>query len=120
VHGRPEVIKQDGVTVVVFGRELKNITEDRIPAVSEAMLEAGDADPPRVALDLTRVEFFSSSFIEVVFRLWNRLNRSPDGRLALCGLTQYCREVLEVTNLDELWTIYPDLESGVAALSPSE
>lgn len=120
MHGRPEVTKQDGVTVVVFGRELKNITEDRIPMVSEALLEAGDADPPLVALDLSTVEFFSSSFIEVVFRLWNRLNRSTEGRLALCGLTQYCREVLEVTNLDELWTTYPDRESGVAALRQGE
>ena len=120
MRGRPEVVEQDGVTVVVFGPELKSITEDRLALISESMLEAADADPPRVVLDLSGVEFFSSSFIEVIFRLWNKLNRNPEGRLALCGLTQYCREVLEVTNLDDLWKTFPDRESGVAASRPAQ
>ena len=118
MQGRPEVVEHDGVTAVVFGPELKNITEDRLALISEAMVVAAEADPPRVALDLKNVEFFSSSFIEVIFRLWNRLNAQEDGRLVLCGLTEYCREVLEVTNLDDLWKIFPDLDSGVAAIRP--
>lgn len=108
------------MTVVAFGADLANITEDRIALISEVIMEAAEADPPRVVLDLKGVEFFSSSFIEVVFRLWNRLQRRPEGRLALSGLTKYCREVLDITNLDELWEIFPDRSSAVAALAPGE
>lgn len=117
---RPQVSQQDGVTIVVFGPDLASITEDRIPAISEAMLTVADADPPRVVIDLSAVEFFSSSFIEVIFRLWNRVHRRPEGRMALCGLTKYCLEVLQVTNLDELWEIFPDRDSALAALRPDQ
>lgn len=119
VHGRPELVEQDGVTVVVFGAELNSITEDRISLVSEAIMEAAEADPPYVVVDLAGVEFFSSSFIEVVFRLWNRLQRHDGGRMALCGLTQYCHEVISVTNLDDLWEIYPDRQTAIAAMRPA-
>lgn len=84
------------------------------------MLTVADADPPRVVIDLSAVEFFSSSFIEVIFRLWNRVHRRPEGRMALCGLTKYCLEVLQVTNLDELWEIFPDRDSALAALRPDQ
>ena len=95
------------MTVVVFGPDFERISEDRIAAVSETLLEAAEANPPRVVLDLSGTRFFSSSFIEVVFRLWNRLQTRQDSRFALAGVDRYCAEILQVTNLDHLWKMYP-------------
>ena len=104
---RPQIVQQDGVTVVVFGPEFEKISEDRIATVSEVLLEAAEADPPRVVLDLSATKFFSSSFIEVVFRLWSRLQARQNSRFGLAGVDRYCAEILQVTNLDHLWTTYP-------------
>jgi anti-anti-sigma factor len=111
----PTLTTQDEVTVVNFGQSVKSISESVIPVVTDPMLAAGDAEPPLVVLDLQHVEFFSSSFIELMFRLWKRL-KSRDGRLAICNLHPYCREVIEITNLDSLWTICSTRDEAVATL----
>ena len=86
-----------------------------MPAVAKAVQEAGEAEVPQVLLDLSGVKFFGSSFIEVLYRLWKQME-SRQGRFVLSGLHPFCREVLQVTNLDKLWTIAPDRESGLALL----
>jgi hypothetical protein len=40
----------------------------------------------------------------------------PGGRLSLCGLTSYCREVVEITHLDQLWSIFETRDEAVGAL----
>jgi anti-sigma B factor antagonist len=106
----------DGVTVVSFAAESLSITEDLISEVSEGLLEVTKGGPPRVLVDMSAVEFFSSSFIEVLFRVWNRLKVKDGGRFGICCLQPYCREILQVTNLDKVWEIYETREEGLAAL----
>ena len=115
--GRPEVLLQDGVTVVVFGRDFERITEDRIPA-AKTLLDSIPPQQPRVVVDLSQTTFFGSSFIEVLFRAWNRIHAKPGGRFALCGLSPYCTEVLQITNLDQIWKLYPTRDTAVQALQP--
>ena len=92
-------IEQDSsVTVVTIGPELEHIS------------------PPRLLLDLSHVKMFGSSFIEVIFRAWHRLNARDGNAFGICGLTEYCQEILQVTHLEQLWNLYPDRASGVAAL----
>jgi anti-anti-sigma factor len=114
--GRPEVLLQDGVTVVVFGRDFERITEDRIPAATQTLLDSIPSQQPRLVVDLSQTTFFGSSFIEVLFRAWNRIHTKPGGRFALCGLSPYCTEVLQITNLDQLWKLYPTRDTAVQAL----
>lgn len=115
--GTPDILRQDGVTVVAFGAAFDTISEDKIATAGKAMLQAAEADPPLVAIDLSHTKFFSSSFIEVIFRTWNRLKARPGGRLVLCGLTPYCREILEITNLTHLWTVCNDRGEAVRLLN---
>lgn len=114
-----QLSQQDEVTVVSFGPAVKSISESVLSSVSDPVLAAADAEPPLVALDLEHVEFFSSSFIELMFRLWKRL-KSRGGRLALCNLHPYCREIIEITNLDSLWILAGSRDEAVEALKASE
>jgi anti-anti-sigma factor len=112
----PETTTQNGVTVVRLGDGCDAIDEGNVEEVNAFLLElAQSADPPTIVIDLSRITFFASSFIEVLFRVWNRLNRRQ-GHFALCGLTQYCGEVIHVSRLDTLWDLYPDAASAVSAL----
>lgn len=111
----PRLIVQDGVTVVAFDAGPHTLDEVAIEEVRDTMLAACAAEPPRVVIDLSHVEFFGSTFIELLFRIWKRL-QDRSGQFALCGLSPYCREVLSVTNLHKLWPTYESREEAVRTL----
>ena len=112
--------EQNGVTIVRLGNGYDAIDEVNVEPILELLLDLADsADPPKLVIDLSRITFFASSFLEALFRVWNRLNRR-DGRFALCGLTGYCAEVLHVSRLDTLWDLYADTESATGVLGDSD
>ena len=112
---KAQVHEQDGVTVLDFGPGPHNLDETALLRVQDQILEASNVDPPLLVVDLSQVTFFGSSFIETLFRLWSRLNRRQ-GKFALCGLSPYCQEVIEVTNLNTLWTISDTREEAITAV----
>lgn len=113
------VTQSDGVTFLKFDPPLKMIDEGVLGSFTDTLLSAGEADPPRVVLDLDGTEFFSSSFIEVLFRLWNRL-KARSGRFAICNLHPYCRQVLEITNLHRIWTLSRTRAEAIASVTAAE
>jgi len=107
---------RDGVTIVELGPQYENLEENLLKEIQAYLLEAAETvTPPCLVLDLSHTRFFGSSFIEVLFRVWNRIKKRG-GRFALCALQDYCQEVIEITNLDRIWGIYPDQESAVAGV----
>jgi anti-sigma B factor antagonist len=111
----PRVHEQDGVAVFDFGPGACSLDETTLREVQDVVLEASNVDPPLVVVDMSHVEFFGSSFIEVLYRVWSRL-QARGGHLALSGLSPYCREVIEVTNLDQLWMLYDTVDEAVAGV----
>ncbi len=110
---------QDGVTVLSFRPKGVSLTESVMAQVSAAFTAAADSNPGKVVVDLDQVEFFSSSFIEVLFRLWRQLKKHEQGDFALAGLNTYCQEILDVTNLSSVWSIYPTRRDAITALLAS-
>ena len=114
----PEIVKEGQVTIVSLGPEYENLDEPRLDALTDVLLQVAEtASPPVVLLDLSHTSFFGSAFIEVIFRMWNRLNHREGGKFCICGLSEYCTEVLEVTHLDQLWETYATREEAVRALN---
>jgi len=112
------VDKQGIVTIVTFGAAQRHLSEVGLEEISRQLVEvAQEADPPYLVLDMSATEFFGSSFIEVLFRVWKRLNTQSNPKFAISGLQEYCREVLEVTHLDQLWPLYATRAEAVTALS---
>lgn len=113
----PEVRKCGEVTVITFGPQFESLDEFTLDQIRDFVLEAAKAaNPPKVVIDLSYTKFFGSSFIEVLFRVWNRLN-GAGGKFALAGLTSYCREVLEITHLDKLWPMLPNADEAVSTIA---
>lgn len=114
----PEIVKEGQVTIVALGPEYENLDEPRLDALTDVLLQVAEtASPPIVLLDLSHTSFFGSAFIEVIFRMWNRLNHREGGKFSICGLSEYCTEVLEVTHLDQLWETYANREEAIRALN---
>lgn len=114
----PEIRKCGDVTVIAFGPQFESLDEGVLDKIREFVLEsAKSADPPKIVIDLSHTKFFGSSFIEVLFRVWNRVNGQPGGAFALAGLSPYCREVLEITHLDKLWPLHPNANDAVDGMT---
>ena len=113
----PEIRVEDGVTVVALGPAFAQIDERIVDQIRESLdLDPYLAQQPLLVIDLSYTRFFGSSFIEILFGLWTKLNGIPGGRFALSGVTPYCREVLKVTHLDTLWGMYGTSKEAVEAL----
>ena len=114
----PNISVQNGVTVVEMTEEHKTLNESHVEAIGNCIMDLVEkADPPLMVIDLTQVEFFGSSFIEVLFRAWNKLSKREGSAFSICRLSIYCKEVVEVTHLDRLWKVYGTAQEAVAALS---
>jgi anti-sigma B factor antagonist len=116
--GPLNVVKSGDVTVVVFGSQHRQLAEVGLEEISNQLVEvAKSATPPLVIIDMAITEFFGSSFIEVLFRVWKQLNSQPNAKFAISGLQPYCREVLEITHLDRLWPMYATRDEAIKAIA---
>jgi len=115
--GLPQITNLDQATVVALGSDFKNITEDVVASASNILLTAAANEKPNLILDFRGVEFFGSSFIEVLFRVWKRVQQKG-GSFALANVSTYCQEVLKTTHLDSLWPVCPSVEAAAERLKP--
>lgn len=115
----PLEIRQDGgVTIVVLGSEFEDCDNITLENMTHQLLEiAKTADPPLVIIDLSRINFFGSALLGAMFRGWNRVMGRPDGRFAICGVTSYCADIFEITQLDRFWQVFHSREDAVRALT---
>ena len=104
-------VTEGGWTVQILGDKFARIDESHIEDARAALTSAADEalaeEPQRLLLDLSNVEFFGSSFIEVLFSTFRKL-RDAGGRFAVCGCTTHCQEVMEITRLDSVWNVFRD------------
>lgn len=114
-----QIFVEGGVTVISFGKDYAAIDEQKLDAIRAQLLAVTEQGtlPKAVVVDLSHTTFFGSSFIEVLFRIWKRVN-GAGGKFALAGLTGYCLEILTVTHLDTLWKNYPTRAAAIAAVKP--
>src|SRR4051812_17667191 len=109
-------IRDGDVTIIVFGSDLKQLDEVNIAEVGRKLVEMTEKLPhPRLVLDMKTVDFFGSSFIEALFRVWKKLNTTPGAKFGIASLQPYCREVLEVTHLNKLWNLFDSRDAAVAS-----
>jgi anti-sigma B factor antagonist len=113
----PTQTSRDGVTIIEFGPKYKNVDERVLAGVQDFLLETVERiNPPVLVLDLSHTQFFGSAFIELMVRVWNRIKKRG-GKFALCGLQEYCDEIIRVAQLDTVWNLYPDQDAAVQGVN---
>ncbi|QDT54986.1 STAS domain protein [Caulifigura coniformis] len=111
----PQITNLDQATVVALGPDYKNITEEIVGSASNVLMTAAANEQPNLVLDFADIEFFGSSFIEVLFRVWKRLQQRG-GRFALANVSTYCHEVLKTTHLDSIWPVCATVDDAARVL----
>lgn len=108
--------KHGEVTVIQASQALETIDPTIVEQAAEFMLRPlRDQEHPLVVVDLSRVDFFGSSFLSLLLRCW-KLATVKGGQMVLAGVSTRARELLHVTSLDMVWPIYATRQEAVEAL----
>jgi anti-sigma B factor antagonist len=88
----------DAVNVNQFGREVLDYV--------------GDHAGVNLLLDFERVEYLSSAVLTELIRIKKAVVETG-GDLRLCALSEAIGKVFEITNLDQIFSIEPDLRTAL-------
>ena len=69
---------------------------------------------PRIVVDLTGVSYIDSSGLALFIEALQRV-QGYGGQLALCGLAASVRTIFEIARLDQIFRIFPDKHTAMAA-----
>lgn len=70
-------------------------------------------------VDLSVIESFGARFIAVLVSTWKELEKSQR-RLVLCGMSSFCKELIEVAQLHRLFDMYPTLQVALDEIEEAQ
>ncbi len=100
---RPNVLPLEG--------EIDLHVSPRIAASLGAMVAQ---KPAQLVVDLTQVSYIDSSGLAVLIEAMQNV-AGYGGKFALAGLQESVRPIFEIARLDQVFRIYPDVDSALAA-----
>jgi anti-sigma B factor antagonist len=107
-----ETRQGDIVVLAVEGR-LDSNTSDQFEKQLFGMVEQGEA---RFVIDFGGLDYISSAGLRVLLKAAKELKKT-DGRLCLCSLRDYVREVFEMSGFATFLPIHATLEMSLESLS---
>lgn len=99
------------VTVVRLTGRLDSSTA---PPAESSFARVLDGDPPRLAIDLSGLEYISSAGLRVLLVVAKKVQQAK-GKIVLFGLLPNVREVFAISGFDKILTIQADAAAAVAA-----
>lgn len=113
------VIQEDNINIVELGKEYSSLDQPLLDQTAAELLPLAEKiEPPVLLIDMEKTEYLGSAFLEVLFRVSSRLERRK-GTFAICSVSSFCADVLRVTKMDQVWTIYPTRAKALEALAAS-
>lgn len=110
--------RQPAALVVVPLVNISSLTPDQLQAELNRVLAEFDSYPKKnLVFDLAQVSYFGSVMLVAMQKIWKRV-RAAQGRMALCGLSEVARDVLRVSNFEQIWPIYPARDEALHAMGP--
>lgn len=108
-----KIDQENGIQIVRMDATYTAFHEDVLDEAEQTMLQSVETHPvPRIVLDFSQTDYFSSMFIEVLFRVWNRV-RNRGGQFTICGLQPVCLDILQIAKLDSIWDIVPTVDDAI-------
>ncbi len=106
--------KQEGgiVYITIKGR----LDADSAMEAEKTVNEALGGDASKLLFDLGALDYLSSAGLRVLLSAAKEMRRR-DGKIVLCALTQFVKEIFEVSGFEALIPIEASVESGVKVLS---
>lgn len=105
-----EETRGDVLVVTAAGR-----LDSNSAATLEAVVPARAQANAKLLLDLAEVPYVSSAGLRVLL-MGAKAARAKGHKLVLTGLSPSVREVFDISGFTSIFTIEPDVDSGLAAL----
>ncbi|MFV0445211.1 MAG: STAS domain-containing protein [Planctomycetaceae bacterium] len=110
-HGRALVVIPSG--------SLESLQWQAVEHAAELVLAPlRDEKVPQVVFDLSQLNYFGSVFLALMLRC-HKLVKSNGGKLVIACPSLSSKELLHVTALDTLWTIYDTRQAAIDAIGAS-
>jgi anti-sigma B factor antagonist len=84
------------------------------PEVAASLRTLIATKPKQVVVDLSRVTYLDSSGLAVLIEGMQKL-QEYGGKFALAGVQESVQHILEIARLDQVFQIFPDVDSALAA-----
>ncbi|MBT8371890.1 MAG: STAS domain-containing protein [Deltaproteobacteria bacterium] len=100
------------VSIIIKGR----LEADSSPEAEKVVREVLRGPTTRLLFNLSGLEYLSSAGLRVVLTAAKEMKRR-DGKIVLCSLNEFVKEIFEVSGFQSLIPITDSVESGVELLS---
>ncbi len=104
------VTEQDGAHVVVCKGELTLANKDALKEQLKVLIEA---QAPRIIVDMAEVEWIDSSGLGVLIGAYKRIQQYK-GAFDLVVIDKRSLRYFQITGMDTIFDIHPDLASALA------
>jgi anti-sigma B factor antagonist len=84
------------------------------PDIAASLRAIIQKKPKRLVVDLARVSYIDSSGLAVLIEAMQNVN-AYGGKFALAGLGNDVLAIFEIAKLDQVFRIFPDVDSALAA-----
>ena len=100
------------VSISIKGR----LEADSSPEAEKVVREVLKGPTTRLLFNLSALEYLSSAGLRVVLTAAKEMKRR-DGKIVLCSLNEFVKEIFEVSGFQSLIPIADSVESGIKMLS---
>jgi len=111
-----EITSKDNVAVVFF----KDTSISDVDGIETSSRQVNnfieENHPASIVFDFGGVKFFSSRVLGLVLDIRAKL-RTYDGKVVISAINPQLHRVFKITNLDKIFSFFPDRESAVKAVS---
>lgn len=109
-----EISSEGRVAIVSFTSSCLSDVEE-ITDASARIRQYVQANPPHeIIFDFSGVKFFSSQVLGLLLEARGYV-RPQGGHVVVCALDSQLQRVFRITNLDRIFTFYPDRQVALAA-----
>ena len=82
------------------------------PRIANSLNAAVKQQPRQLVVDLSKVSYIDSSGLAVLIEAMQNVERYG-GKFTLAGLQQNVKPIFEIARLDQVFPIFPDVESAL-------
>ncbi len=100
------------VSITIKGR----LDADSSPEAEKVVKEVLEGPTNRVLFNLGALEYLSSAGLRVLLSVAKEMRRR-EGKIVLCSLNEFVKEIFEVSGFQSLIPIADSVESGIEVLS---
>jgi anti-sigma B factor antagonist len=104
-------VKQGGVSTFKLQGRLDSNTSQ---SFEKRLLDAISDGTKNVIIDFKELDYISSAGLRVILKATKTLKRQ-DGKIMLCSMQDYVKEVFEIAGFDSFLPIVPSLDDAVKA-----